>query len=188
MTGGEEPSSREPRSPSVRAQAIWRDLAAPREEVCGGKHRLEESPGGQPTYPRSAHGAHGEPGASIQPTTGGGAAISYGAIARAMVTTRARIGNHLDPALFSDPAFDILLDLLASEEEGRKVSMSSCAYAARVARTTGLRWICLLEEKELVERVDDDEDQRTTLVRLTANARSSLIRYLQQVVQMPMPR
>jgi DNA-binding MarR family transcriptional regulator len=139
--------------------------------------------GEQPAGSPPADGASNQPGASIQPAAGGSAAISYGAYARAIVTERARIGKYLDPTLFSDPAFDILLDLLASEEEGRKVSMSSCAYAARVARTTGLRWICLLESKGLVERVADAEDQRTTLVRLTDAARTSLIRYLQQVVE-----
>ena len=109
--------------------------------------------------------------------------MRYGSYARAIVIARARIEYHLDPVLFSDPAFDILLDLLASEEEGHKVTMSGCAYAARIARTTGLRWICRLEAKGLVERVADDEDHRTTLVRLTTHARASLIRYLEQVVQ-----
>lgn len=119
---------------------------------------------------------------------GEGEPIDYGAYARAIVTARARIGRHLDPSLFADPAFDILLDLLASEQEGRKVNMSSCAHAARVARTTGLRWVCTLEERGLVERVCDEADQRTTLVRLTAEARSSLINYLQQIARVPMLR
>ena len=123
--------------------------------------------------------------AGASKTTAGDRAINFGAYARAVVTARARIGVHLDPTLFADPAFDILLDLLASEEEGRKVSMSSCACAARVARTTALRWICVLERKGLVERVPDSRDQRVTLVQLTDNARSALLRYLRQISQVP---
>lgn len=113
------------------------------------------------------------------------AQINYGAYARAIVTARARIGRYLDPSLFADPAFDILLDLLASEEEGRKVNMSSCACAGRVPRTTGLRWICTLEQKGLLERIDDEADQRTTFVRLTPDARASLIDYLGSIARVP---
>lgn len=127
-------------------------------------------------------------GQSPPAQAGGGDPIDYGPYARAIVTARAQIGRHLDPSLFADPAFDILLDLLASEQEGRKVNMSGCAYAARVARTTALRWICTLEEKGLVERTCDECDQRTTLVRLTAEARSSLINYLQRIARAPMLR
>jgi DNA-binding MarR family transcriptional regulator len=91
--------------------------------------------------------------------------------------------RHLDADLFADPAYDILLDLFASGEEGRPVSMSSGAYAARVARTTALRWIRLLEKRGLIEFYADEADRRLTLIRLTASARTSLFLYLRQVAE-----
>ena len=114
--------------------------------------------------------------------TGGCPEVEDGAyVARRLLSERARIGRYLDADLFADPAYDILLDLFVSGEEGRAVSMSNSACIARVPRTTALRWVRLLEERGLVELYADEGDRRSTLLRLSTSARASVMSYLRHV-------
>ena len=90
-----------------------------------------------------------------------------------------RLRERLLPAeLFADPAWDVLLDLYASELEGRPVSISSACIAAAVPATTALRWLGRLEELGLTEREDDPLDSRRSYVRLTVRAREGIERWL----------
>lgn len=114
---------------------------------------------------------------------GQGAEHAAAQLARRLLAERERVTRFLDPDLFADPAYDILLDLFACGEEGRPVSMSSSACVARVARTTALRWVRLLELRGLIERYADEVDRRSTLLRLTDSARQSLMAYLRQIAR-----
>ncbi|PVX30957.1 winged helix DNA-binding protein [Sphingomonas pokkalii] len=76
--------------------------------------------------------------------------------------------------LFADPAWDILIDLFASEHEGRKVAVTSACLASAVPSTTALRWLSLLERERLVERVGDASDKRRSFVQLTRPAEESM--------------
>jgi DNA-binding MarR family transcriptional regulator len=92
-----------------------------------------------------------------------------------------RLRDQLFPAdLFADPAWDMLLDLYASELEGRAVSVSSACIASAVPATTALRWLGRLEELELVRRADDKNDKRQTFVLLTESARNAIVRWLEE--------
>lgn len=81
--------------------------------------------------------------------------------------------------LFGEPAWDILLDLYASEIEGKKVSISSACIASAVPATTALRWLNTLVELELVARSPDGADARRSNLELTTSARSNLRRWIQ---------
>ena len=50
--------------------------------------------------------------------------------------------------LFSDPAWDILLELFAAELDGRSLGLSDLAHIA--PRSTLARWLTALEERGLV--------------------------------------
>jgi hypothetical protein len=63
-------------------------------------------------------------------------------------------------AAFSEPAWDLMLDLFIARREGRRVSVTSAAIAANVPSTTALRWIMLLEEQGVVSREPDPRDRR----------------------------
>jgi len=92
-----------------------------------------------------------------------------------------RLRERLLPAeLFADPAWDMLLDLYASEFERQRVSISSACIAAAVPATTALRWLTRLEELALIERQDDPHDSRRSFVRLTTNARECIEQWLSQ--------
>jgi hypothetical protein len=82
--------------------------------------------------------------------------------------------------LFSDPAWDILLDLFIAQSERRDVAIGSACIVAAVPFTSGLRWCQLLEKRELVYRTRDPRDGRRIFLRLTDKAfemvRSALLR------------
>lgn len=76
--------------------------------------------------------------------------------------------------VFADPAWDILLDLFAARELGRRVSISSACIAANVPPTTALRWLGTLEERDLIERKADEQDRRRSYVQLTDQTYAAL--------------
>ncbi len=71
--------------------------------------------------------------------------------------------------LFADPAWDMLLDLMASRLENRPVSVSSLCIASAVPPTTALRWINLMTERGLLERESDPNDARRVFITLNAD-------------------
>jgi DNA-binding MarR family transcriptional regulator len=103
---------------------------------------------------------------------------NLGAAARRFLKARRWRDELLGADLFSDPAWDILLDLFASEAEGRNVSVSSACVAACVPATTAIRWISRLETLGLIERHSDPDDQRRSNLRLSAKAKQAVSAWL----------
>jgi DNA-binding MarR family transcriptional regulator len=73
-------------------------------------------------------------------------------------------------SLFSDPGWDILLDLYIEDAEHRSVSVSSACIAAGVPPTTGLRWLDRLQRRGLLTRTPDPQDGRKIYIGLTVLA------------------
>lgn len=90
--------------------------------------------------------------------------------------------KYLNVNVFGEPAWDILLDLYRAKAQDQSVSITSACIAADVPTTTGLRWLSVLEEHGLVERKDDERDNRVTFVNITPLAESAmsniLLRYI----------
>jgi DNA-binding MarR family transcriptional regulator len=99
------------------------------------------------------------------------------AAVRNMLKLRRKRENYFDKNLFADPAWDILLDLYASQLEGRKVSVSSLCIAASVPPTTGLRWISAMTEDGLLVREHDPDDARRVFIQLASATHESLRAY-----------
>lgn len=76
--------------------------------------------------------------------------------------------------LFSDPAWDILLDLYVAERSEKEIYITSACLAAGVPASTGLRWITILIQNGYVERREDQGDARRSLVSLTPHGRALL--------------
>ncbi len=92
---------------------------------------------------------------------------------------RMRRFAHLDADLFAEPAWDILLDLFVAKVAGNRISVSSACIASQVPSTTALRWLGVLENKNLISRQDDSSDKRRCWVELTergVRAMASLLR------------
>ena len=83
---------------------------------------------------------------------------------------RMRRNELIGAPLFRDPAWDMLLELFAAHEGGRKVSVSSLCYASGVPPTTALRQIQRLEKHKLLVRKGDSEDNRRCYVEPTPKA------------------
>jgi hypothetical protein len=101
------------------------------------------------------------------------------AMARGYLKVRRLRESMLGADLFSDPAWDLLLDLFASEVEGKRVCVSSATIAANVPATTGLRWLELLMKHHLAVRHRDESDGRRSFVKLTPRAKAAIASWLE---------
>lgn len=88
-------------------------------------------------------------------------------LARNLIRARARRRRFFDASLFSDPAWDILLEVFAAEQEGRRVCISTAGLGGQIPLTTALRWINLLQQQGLLRREDDPLHGRRSLLFLT---------------------
>lgn len=79
--------------------------------------------------------------------------------------------------LFGDPAWDILLELYGCELGQGRISVSSAGVASGVPPTTALRWIAVLEGRDLVERERDRSDGRRAWISLTSHGKSLMHSY-----------
>lgn len=85
---------------------------------------------------------------------------------RSMIRLRRLRDRFFDGTLFADPAWDMLLDLMAARIEGRQVSVSSLCIAGAVPPTTALRWIKAMTDRGLFVRHADPHDGRRVFIAL----------------------
>ncbi len=104
--------------------------------------------------------------------------VSDAPLVRSILRLRRLRGLHFEPALFADPAWDILLDLAAARIDGRMVAVSSLCIAAAVPATTALRWITQMTEQALLVRHPDAQDGRRVFVALSDASASAMDAYL----------
>jgi DNA-binding MarR family transcriptional regulator len=100
---------------------------------------------------------------------------------REVIKLRRMRDNHFASDLFADPAWDILLDLLASRLESRTVSVSSLCIAAAVPATTALRWITGMTESGILMRRMDPKDARRVFIELSDDVTEKLLAYFKEV-------
>lgn len=118
------------------------------------------------------------------PPPGRDAVPAIGApLVRALIRLRRMRAQFFEPALFADPAWDMLLDLTAARLEGRDVAVSSLCIAAAVPATTALRWIKAMTDQGLLVREADPDDRRRVHMRLSDAAAERMVAYLQAAVQ-----
>lgn len=105
---------------------------------------------------------------------GTGAAISREEV-RGLLQARRLRDRYLPPDLFADPAWDMMLDLMAARLAGKRVSVSSLCIAAAVPPTTALRWIGQLTDRGIFVRTNDPDDARRVFISLSDEAAESII-------------
>jgi len=133
-------------------------------EIAGARYRLQSDP---PMFSR-IHAVAGDPHCA-----------QWGPRARSEIRARAARAQFFKASLFSDPAWDILLELFAAEQEGRRVSISAAGLTAEIPLTTALRWIAALEREELVDRAGDPTDARRTFLKLTDKGLRAMTLYFE---------
>lgn len=100
---------------------------------------------------------------------------------RALIRARRMRDQFFQSDLFADPAWDMLLDLMAARLEQKRVAVSSLCIAAAVPATTALRWIKALTERGLFVRSADPRDGRRVYIELSDEAARALNAYLRAV-------
>lgn len=86
---------------------------------------------------------------------------------RALLQMRRLRDRYLPGELFADPAWDMMLDLMAARLDGKRVSVSSLCIAAAVPPTTALRWIAQLTDRGIFVRTRDPRDARRVFIGLS---------------------
>lgn len=99
---------------------------------------------------------------------------------RTILRARRLRDAHFPADLFADPAWDMLLDLMAARLERKQVTVSSLCVAAAVPPTTALRWIATLTERGLLVRAIDSKDRRRAFVDLSEAGARALGSWLRQ--------
>lgn len=102
-------------------------------------------------------------------------------LVRSIIRRRQARAQFFEDELFADPAWDMLLDLTAARAEHRRVSVTSLCIASGVPTTTALRWIKVLEQADLVTRVEDDTDRRRVFITLTERGAEAMASYFEEV-------
>lgn len=97
---------------------------------------------------------------------------------RAIIRVRRLRDQYFDTELFADPAWDMLLDLMAARLEHGEVAVSSLCIAAAVPPTTALRWIKTMTDAGLFDRMADPDDGRRIFIRLADHTASAMATYL----------
>ena len=86
---------------------------------------------------------------------------------------RRRLFNEFD--IFSDPAWDILLELFVVNGADSRLCVTAIGLESGVATTTIIRWISIIEKYGLVRRSPDYSDKRRIWVHIT-NKGSAIMR------------
>ena len=106
--------------------------------------------------------------------------LSEEAVRTAVWSWRERAA-YLPPDLLSDPVWGMLLELLQGEVSKRPVLLSALCKASTASTTVAVRWLKVLEDRNLVTRRVDHLGR--DFVELTWSASAALRRYFRNVVQ-----
>lgn len=107
---------------------------------------------------------------------------------RRLIRLRRDRDRYFPAEIFADPAWDMMLDLVASRMEGRQVAVSSLCIAAAVPTTTALRWIRSLSEAGIFQRATDPTDARRTYISLSDTATEGMQSWLRRFTEQFQPR
>lgn len=99
--------------------------------------------------------------------------------ARALYRERRLRERHFPTRLCAGPMWNMLLDLFIADAERRAITVSSLCVAAAAPATTALRHLARLADHKLIERAPHPRDARSTVVRLSEDARAAMLAYLE---------
>ena len=118
-----------------------------------------------------------EPSIEQEPSAG----CALGRLARELYRERRLRDASLPSDLFGEAAWDILLDLFASAEEGRTVRVSGACIASAVPASTALRYLNEMEHTGLITRSPSPGDKRGQIVRLTESGQRDMRELLKRI-------
>jgi DNA-binding MarR family transcriptional regulator len=98
---------------------------------------------------------------------------------RSVLKARRARESLLGHELFSDPAWDILLELYLAELSQHRQTITALCAGAAVPATTALRWINHLEAKGLVRKSPDPIDRQRVFTSLSETASEMMKGYFE---------
>lgn len=102
-----------------------------------------------------------------------------------MRSMRRMRSQHFPTQLFSDPCWEMLLDLYDGHLVAAEVTVTSLGAASGVPLTTALRRMDQLKAHGLIERTEDIGDKRRTIVRLTQAGLEAVEGFFDTYLQRP---
>jgi FixJ family two-component response regulator/DNA-binding MarR family transcriptional regulator len=106
-------------------------------------------------------------------------------VLKSIIKARRNRQKYFEGDLFSDPSWDILLELTAAYVENRQESVTSVAIAASVPASTAIRKIRELSDRGLLKRWTDPTDARRIFVALTEDASKRMLAMLASAENTP---
>ena len=88
--------------------------------------------------------------------------------------------THFGTAQMFGPTWDMMLDLMLANANGRTLSASDLATGAGVPLSSGLRMIAAIEAAGFAKRSIDERDRRRTIVRLTEAGTEKMASYFEK--------
>jgi len=104
--------------------------------------------------------------------------------ARRILAGRRERDRYFDPMVFSNPAWDMLLDMYVASAEGRAQSVLDCCAAAPVAQRVALRWLAYLKHEDMVIETRDSAQPRQTHIQLSDLMRRTISAYLGSLIRL----
>jgi DNA-binding MarR family transcriptional regulator len=89
--------------------------------------------------------------------------------------------RYFDKKIFGEPAWDMLLELYASEINEEKISTSNLILSSSSPSSTALRWIKHLEDHGMVVKKSSPIDGRVQYQRITATGFESMTKYFESI-------
>lgn len=107
--------------------------------------------------------------------------VRLASVAAEMLRIRQLRAEVFDANIFSEPGWNILLDLFVCWCRGTNCSVSDLCIASAAPATTALRWLTRLDGMGLIARTNDGEDRRRSIVILSPRGRQMMVDYLSRV-------
>lgn len=100
-------------------------------------------------------------------------------LGRLLLKLRNSRHDHLEPELFSNASWDILLTLFVEGDAGRKpLPIKAICQDAKIPLATGERWLTLLSEQGLIQKERGAANPNAGMVVLSQEGISSMERYI----------
>lgn len=100
--------------------------------------------------------------------------------AKQALAVRRRRERMFGDGLFSEPVWDILLELYVARAESSDVPVGNACLAASVPMTSALRWCQLLLDRAVIYRERDPKDRRRVFLRITDDSFAKLTTLLSE--------
>lgn len=99
-----------------------------------------------------------------------------------ILKARAARNLYFDSQLFSDPTWDMLLDLMLARLRGHKIPVSTLCISSGVPLATAHRRMIALLKLGLIRRASDQDDARRVLVELTEDGEARMRNYFERTL------